>query len=333
VNTKELSHEMWERLTADATTLQLDLRVDEEPEDYFVRLSQGNRRDEVISALRELLALHVVRQPDTKLRVEVQFLTSAFRLCDALEARDCKEPLKLILLEDSADRWGDYLPGLQELAARALLSLPKDKKEFRYWSDVAFMGKSTCPYALNAVLELDLARGLECVRQVYQTVPKGLRKHLANWKEILWMAKESYGEKKFKKVASSFLPKLSQRRGRGLLRILAEVAGIPENAVASYATNLIVAPHHGSKGLVFFDYDVGPDKPNFREESSGNRKGFGYLWSRNLPDVSCISRPRLELGGEADFTKVGRLNNRGTTSETPQIESEDYAAQLFEETR
>jgi hypothetical protein len=226
----DFNREIWERLTSDPTILQLDFRVDEEPEDKFIRVSQSGRRSDIVSALRELLSFHVIRQPAIDLEIEARFLKSAFRLCDALQADDCKSALKLFLLEGSPDRWGNYFEPLQEVAARALLSLKREPQELTFWSDVALMRRQTCPYALNAALEINLARGLELLGQISHSVSKEALKRLLDLEAILELARDFNGEKKFRKAAAEFLKAHPEQKNSPLHLKLESVAGLSKTA-------------------------------------------------------------------------------------------------------
>jgi hypothetical protein len=313
MNVKELNQEMWKRLTSDPELLALDSRVDEQPEDIFIRLSQSGNRDTVVSALRELLACHVLRDPSSELAAEVRFLSRAIRLCDALSAEECKEALKLLLLEEDSARWNSHLDGLQELAARALLSLPKDKKDFRFWKEIAFMQRPTCPYALNALLQIDLVGGIKCVDQVYRTTPKRLRSRLADWDTILLIAKESYGEKQFAKAAAAFLNQNSEHRNKAdLLDILAKIAGIHANSIRSPLTHVFITAHHGKSRFGSIYVPVSRGQPAFKEEPIGHRLGnvLEYRRSDPIPVMFVSSKGRLAF-------------LRGLTG------GEEYAAQLL----
>ncbi|MHB8521421.1 MAG: hypothetical protein ACYDH9_11785 [Limisphaerales bacterium] len=223
----DLVSTMWNRLKSPRENLRLDDRVDEEPEDCFRMYSDAGHRNEVVSALRELLGRHAVCESQAPPDQEVRFLSRAIRLCDAIQAAECKDPLKFLLLKETGPKWGSDLFELQELAARALLSLPKSIDEFRFWQEVAIMQRATCPYALNATLELDLPRGLNLCHHVFRTAPKGQDQPSVNWQTILWIARERHGYRQFSAASAPLLARLTEAdRETQFYKSLTELAQI-----------------------------------------------------------------------------------------------------------
>lgn len=160
---------VWSRLTADPSSLNLDVRISEYPEDLLVRLAGSGQRREIVLALRSLLTACTADDIDEDENAVLQFLRAALPLCDTLAATECKAVLKTILLLDDSEAWGRRLPEIQELAARALVGLPKDAADSRFWRDVACKMDAALPYALNAEIEIDLRQGLELLCETYMT--------------------------------------------------------------------------------------------------------------------------------------------------------------------
>lgn len=182
---------LWSRLTSDRAALRLSERTDEEPEDFFVRMSNSGQRKEVVKALRSLLIECLAGDRSDKASVVSRFLGHALRLCDSLAAKECKMPLKEILLTEDPDEFAVELPDwpkLQELAARALLGLAADEKDFRFWSDIAQQCSSSLPYALNAALGIDLDRGMELVCEAWFACRHRGVSGIADWQAIFRIA-------------------------------------------------------------------------------------------------------------------------------------------------
>lgn len=183
------------RLVADPSALGLNPRMDEAPEDIFEIIAYKGLRDNVVHALMDLLIVSYNEATKDNVEETVVFLKRALHLCDALQPSRCKTILKLIVLEDDYDLWQDSLPELQDLAAQALLGLPKQKADFRYWRDIAYKWQGSLPYALHAAIEIDLYKGLDLFWQLYLD-----RKHndinkdhpLIDWSTMIKEADENY---------------------------------------------------------------------------------------------------------------------------------------------
>jgi len=184
---------MWERLSRQGGVLELDWRTEEEPEDLFVRLYHSGQKEDVIWALNANLCEVATVVRKGKKEDALQFMHRAIRLCDILGAYDCKPVLKLILLQEPSDYWGDDLEELQELASRALDGMPKETSEFEYWRHLAQRQNRTLPYALNALMEINLDRGVEVVCQTYFELAKTKRESLVDFEAIFRIAAGTYG--------------------------------------------------------------------------------------------------------------------------------------------
>ena len=188
----KLKKEMRERLTADPNSLNLDPRMDEESEDLYVRLAGTSQRGEVVSAVSELITETLTRTDKRHVATAVRFMSRALRLCSAIGAAECAPVLKLILLEHESGVWGYRLRRLQELAARALLGLPKVKADLRFWIDVANRRETALPYALRAIIEIDLQEGLRVFWRLYTQTDPEVEDPLVDWRTIIEEADEHY---------------------------------------------------------------------------------------------------------------------------------------------
>jgi len=244
ITSDDLKRPMWERLSQSPDKLDLDKRADEEPEDLFVRLYNTGRKKQVISAIKANLCEIVAQVEKKGQRAALRFMRRAMRLCDIVGAHECKPALKLILLDESRAVWGKDFEELQELAARALDGMPKEASEFRYWSDLVERGDAVLPYALNALIEIDVDRGLERLCSIYIDCAKKKREDVVDWEAVLQIAAHTHGVKAV---------------GRALDKIFAgnpvayeyfvRLSGIPEISrvgqrsiedIASYSTGSIV---------------------------------------------------------------------------------------------
>lgn len=187
-NKRKIRDLMWERLTAQTATLGLDYRIDEQPEDMFVQLANRGRRGEVVGALKSLLLDCIGGQIGDNSRVQVCFLRRALRLCDSLGAKECKAPLRDILLFEETEDWGDDLPELQELASRALVVLATRETDFPFWEYIAHKKGTAMPYALNAAIAIDPVKGLQLFWRVFVDCYREGTTDVADWKTILRIA-------------------------------------------------------------------------------------------------------------------------------------------------
>jgi len=182
---------LWSRLTSDSAALRLNERTDEEPEDFFVRISNSGQRQEVVNALRSVLIECLAGERGDDAQSVSQFLGRAFRLCDSIAAGECRVPLKDILLTDDPEEFGvrfSNLPELQELAARALLGLAVDERDFRFWSDIAQQCSSSLPYALNAAISIDLTKGMELLCETWVACKRQGVSDIVDWQAIFQIA-------------------------------------------------------------------------------------------------------------------------------------------------
>lgn len=189
----KLKRLMWDRLSESPEKLELDRRADEEPEDLFVRLCNTGRKREVVSALKSNLCDIIVEMKKKEKQAVLRFMQRAIRLCDIIDAYECKPALKLILLDESGTIWGKDFEELKELAARALDGMPKDASEFEYWSHLAEKRNAILPYALNAIIEISLDRGIQKLVQIYFDLPKTVREGIVKWEVILQIAADTHG--------------------------------------------------------------------------------------------------------------------------------------------
>lgn len=182
------------RLTSDSATLNLDPRIEEEPEDEIIAWSISNKRDILVRVLDDLI-LDYFRNTDLYPFEECQtFLIRALRVCDFLQHERLKPTLKLILLCDDRSVWGQALDELRTLAARSLMGLSKTSNDLRFWEDVAIQCYPALPYALRAVLEIDLSKGCEIFWRMY--FRPGLRgdNTYVDWPTVFDAANEFYGD-------------------------------------------------------------------------------------------------------------------------------------------
>ena len=184
---------MWERLSAQTAALGLDYRIDEQPEDLFVQLANRGRREEVVGALRALLLDCLGGEIGDSRKVQLRFLRRALCLCDSLGAKECKAPLRDILLLEEAEDWGDDLPELQELASKALVVLATGETDLPFWAYIAHKKGTAMPYALNAVIAIDALKGLELFWSIFVDCYRQGTTEVADWKTILRMAILRYG--------------------------------------------------------------------------------------------------------------------------------------------
>ncbi len=192
-DTTHLKQLLWTRLSAHPDTLDLDDRINEQPEDLFVRMATAGERDAVVAALRS----HLVRcaggtVAPTHLPRALRFLSRAIRLCDSLGGVECKDALKLLLLQEEPGPWGEYLAEVQELAARVLSGLPKKPTDLELWCHVARACSPALPYALNAAIEIDVERGVELLARTYDRLAPR-RRNAVNWRAILQIAATMHG--------------------------------------------------------------------------------------------------------------------------------------------
>jgi hypothetical protein len=195
-NKTEYKDEMWDRLSAPAETLDLDDRSDEEPEDYFVRLCSRGSRAAVLRALKANLCEVITQVKTGSAEVDCRFLQRALRLCDTVGAEECKPDLKYFLLHNAPPNWAQWYQNIKELAARALDGMPKEPGEFQYWKHLAEQADAILPYALNALLEIDLDEGLGVLLKMYVDFYKQKRTDEIDWEVILQLAADTHGMKK-----------------------------------------------------------------------------------------------------------------------------------------
>ncbi len=188
-----LNRLMWDRLSKSPEKLDLDRRADEEPEDLFVRLCNTGRKRDVLSALNANLCETIGNMEGKEKEAALRFMKRAIRLCDIIGASNCKPFLEMLLLHNSKAYWGDDLKELQELAARTLSGMPKDASDFLYWASIAEKHNASLPYALNAMIEIDLDRGIQKIVQTYFDLPKTVRQDVVNWEIIFQLAADTHG--------------------------------------------------------------------------------------------------------------------------------------------
>jgi hypothetical protein len=198
-NLDKFKEQMRKRLTADPNSLNLDSRIDEEPEDLYVSLAGSGRRREVVAAVSELITETLTRTDKAHVAAGARFMLRALRLCSAVGAPECAPFLKLILLEHESGAWGHWLSRLQELAARALLGLPKVKADLRFWIDVANRHETALPYALRAIIEIDLQEGLRVFWRLYTQADPQVEDPLVDWRTIIEEADEHYEEARIRR--------------------------------------------------------------------------------------------------------------------------------------
>ena len=137
MNMKNMKKELWERLSADPSDLALDQRVEEEPEDLFVRIANRGQRDEVVAGLGPLIVEQFLSSTQEGTELSVRFLRRALRLCDDLATEEARPILKVILLQEKNSLFGNNLDELQELAARVLSGLERQPSDFKFWREGA----------------------------------------------------------------------------------------------------------------------------------------------------------------------------------------------------
>lgn len=184
---------MWNRLSESPEKLDLDRRAEEEPEDLFVRLCNTGRKRDVNSALKANLCETIGNMEEKEKGAALRFMQRAIRLCDIIGASNCKPFLEMLLLYNSKDYWGEDLEELQELATRTLSGMPKEASDFSYWSRIADKHNTSLSYALNAMIEIDLDRGIEKLVQVYFDLQQEAREDEVNWEIIVQIAADTHG--------------------------------------------------------------------------------------------------------------------------------------------
>ena len=254
---KKASHKdiMWERLSARRESLNLDDRGEEEPEDYFVRMCSSGNREVVIQALKENLYEVTTQTRERSVEAEIRFLQRALRLCDLVAAQECKPSLQYILLYEKNPRWGKQYQSVRELAARALEALPKNTTEFQYWKHVAASRDAILPYALNALLEIDLDRGIADFLSVYFDFYQQKRLDEVDWRAILEIAADTHGKERLshmldKHLAGNpdtyeyFVSGMSElsKRGRRSLPEIACYSGTPPHSRTENVSSGMVDP-------------------------------------------------------------------------------------------
>jgi len=195
----EIRNFMKERLVADPAALGLNPRLEECPENLFEIIAHKGQFDNVVRALNELMFVFFDGVNQENITETMRFMKSSLRLCDALQPVRCKNILKTIILEDDQIIWGEGLLDLQDLAAQALLGLPKEKADFRYWSHIAHKWRPSLPYALHAAIEIDLEEGLYLFWELYLKDPR--EDHpLVDWPTIINEADEHYSDKEISQL-------------------------------------------------------------------------------------------------------------------------------------
>jgi hypothetical protein len=192
----QIKTEMRKRLMAEPQSLRLDSRIDESPEDVFAAMADRGLRDAVVTSLDQLIHESFKCSPKPDSAAFLRLLQRALRLCDTLEAVEVKPSLKVIVLEDDATRWGGVLGELKELAARALLGLPKSKGDLRFWIITAEQFETSLPYALNAIIEINLTEGFRVFWRLFKESNFKIDHPLVDWKSILEDAAATHGENK-----------------------------------------------------------------------------------------------------------------------------------------
>lgn len=286
---------MWERLSESPDKLYLDRRADEEPEDLFVRLCNTGRKRDVVSALKANLCDIVVGVQKKEKQAALRFMQRAIRLCDIIGAHECKPALKLILLDETGSIWGKDFEELQGLAARALDGMTKEVYEFEYWSHLSEKRNAILPYALNAMIEIDLDRGIQKLVQIYFKLPKTVRENTVNWEVILQIAVDTYGPENI----GDALDKVFAGNPLAFEFFVRLVAKIPSLSrigertiedIASYAEETLVKEqeHIELQSLLpFFHYQVPKQTTVISHTTQEQEKlieSYGKL--RNVSDIS-----------------------------------------------
>ena len=223
-DTTHLKQLLWTRLSADPDTLDLDDRINEQPEDSFIRMANSGSRDRVVAALRAVLTERVgMESEDQDIASEIRFLSRAIRLCDSLRAAECSNVLELILLRQAHAVWGDHLPGLQELCARVLSGLPKARGDIDFWCRLAHRYDTTLPYALNSAIDVDFRQGIKLLCDAYLVLKPQRRTQLADWRAILRMAVATHGEEALRRARQDALSGAPSELHRHFVRL----AGLP----------------------------------------------------------------------------------------------------------
>lgn len=191
---------MWKRLSCPPETLHLDIRVDEEPEDIFVCIYNSGQENEVLLALKANLCETIGNMVEEEKGAALRFMQRAIRLCDTLGASNCKPFLEMLLLHNSKDYWGEDLEDLQELASRALSGMPKNASDFSFWRSIADKHNRSLPYALNAMIEIDIEKGLRNFIEAYNFCHKHKKLKEVNWNVLIEIAVDKHSKKKIGKT-------------------------------------------------------------------------------------------------------------------------------------
>lgn len=187
---------IWMRLSSDPVLLGLDARTEEEPEDRFVDEAQVGHHNEIVDALKLLFMERVLVARDKLQPPTLRFFRRAIRLCDSIQAIECKEIFKFLLLVEPSDRWDGFLPEMQELAARVLSGYAANKNEVPFWLEIVSRQNSSLPYALNVLLEVDLAEGLRVFTKAFIDA-KATKREFADWAFILETVASPYEPEEF----------------------------------------------------------------------------------------------------------------------------------------
>ena len=197
---KNMKKELWERLSADPSDLALDQRVEEEPEDLFVRIANRGQRDEVVAGLGPLIVEQFLSSTQEGTELSVRFLRRALRLCDDLATEEARPILKVILLQEKNSLFGNNLDELQELAARVLSGLERQPSDFKFWREVARLGNAALPYALNAAVEIDIQRGLRLIHDAYVESETRSDRDFVDWGGLLEIARMMHGPDRYQEA-------------------------------------------------------------------------------------------------------------------------------------
>jgi hypothetical protein len=193
VQMRNLKQSIWQRLTVDPAKLRLDAKVNEQPADCFVRLAFSGKHADVSKAVRALLVEVIAGEAGDDGDTTVRFLYNALPLCDSIGAEECKPVLRNILLVDDPQMWGGHADEVQELAARALVGLKKERADIRFWRDLAGKLNACLPYALNAAIEIDVGEGVRLVCETYALCEKAQKREIVDWATVFALATERHG--------------------------------------------------------------------------------------------------------------------------------------------
>lgn len=195
---------IWKRLSSDPVLLGLDARTDEEPEDLFVDEAHAGRHNQIVDALNLLFMERVLVGREKLQPSTLRFFRRAMRLCDAIHAIECKQILKFLLLVEPSNRWDGFLPEMQELAARVLSGYAAKKNEVPFWLEIASRQRSSLPYALNVLLDVDLEEGLQAFTRAYIEA-RAAKRDLAEWAFILETVASTYEPEEFGAILNSVI--------------------------------------------------------------------------------------------------------------------------------